>query len=63
MNDVFIVLHLPSPRELVVQGVLGVECSVGDFEGGFGVGYEEFDEGGVPSPEIHRVDINIGNLV
>ena len=64
-DEVLSVLHRPNPRERVVHGVLGVECSIGDFEVGVGVGGEELDEGrvGVPSPEIHRVEVNIGILV
>ena len=64
-GEVLTVLHRPDPGERVVHGVLGVECSVGYFEVGVGVGCEEFDEGrvGVPSPEIHRVDIDICGLV
>lgn len=64
-DEVLSMLHRSSPRERVVHGVLGVECSVGDFEVGVGIGCEELDEGriGVPSPEIHGVDINITTLV
>lgn len=64
-GEVLTVLHRPDPGERVFHGVLGVECSVGYFEVGVGVGCEELDEGrvGVPSPEIHRVDINVCDLV
>lgn len=64
-DEVLICLHRPNPRERVVHGVLGVESTIGDFEGGVGVGCEELDEGtiGIPRPEIHRVDVNVGSLI
>lgn len=64
-DEALSVLHRPNPRERVIHGVLGVECSVGDFEVGVGVGCEELDEGrvSVPCPEIHRVEVNVGTLV
>lgn len=64
-DEVLSVLHRPNPREGVIHGVLGVECSVGDFEVGVCVGCEELDKGriDVPRPEIHRVEVNIGTLV
>ena len=64
-DEVLAVLHRPDPGERVIHGVLRVECSVGYFEVGVGVGCEELDEGrvGVPGPEIHQVDVNLWELV
>lgn len=64
-GEVFVVLHLACPSERVIYGLFGVEGGVGDFEFGLGVGGEVLDERrvGIASPEIHRVDINVEELV